>query len=260
MGAVGIDLGDTPGVASAVARPQTAYRVTATSLGTLSDGTRGLFLVQSAQRLSRGVVEPGYVVLFVPASWLLGAAANADSSTPSSPELRITVGSTSAGNLTGAATVRSTFAAAGQRFAVEVPRGKVHGASQVLPWIILAGGLALAALVGALGVIGARRARAKAEVDRLFTISRDLIVVAGFDGYFKRVNPAFQARLGYTEDEALARPYLEFVHPDDRERTRQRRIASRKACRPLRSRTATSARTARTDGSSGRRRPCSRND
>ncbi|MEN3311379.1 MAG: hypothetical protein V7645_708 [Actinomycetota bacterium] len=219
MGAEGTDLGNAPGVAAAVARPQTAYRVAATSLGRLSDGTRGLFLVQSAQRLSRGVVEPGYVVLFVPASWLLAAAANADSSTPSSPKLRITVGRTSAGNLTGSATNRSTFAAAGQRFAVEVPRGKVHGAAEVLPWIILAGGLALATLAGALRVIATRKAKAKAEVDRLFTISSDLIVVAGFDGYFKRVNPAFQARLGYTEDEALARPYLEFVHRDDRERT-----------------------------------------
>jgi PAS domain S-box-containing protein len=61
----------------------------------------------------------------------------------------------------------------------------------------------------------ARRARAKAEVDRLFTLSPDLIVVAGFDGYFRRVNPAFESLLGYTEQEALSRPYLEFVHPDD---------------------------------------------
>jgi PAS domain S-box-containing protein len=53
-------------------------------------------------------------------------------------------------------------------------------------------------------------------------MSPDLIVVAGFDGYFKRVNPAFVARLGYTEQEALTRPYLEFVHPDDRERTNAR--------------------------------------
>jgi PAS domain S-box-containing protein len=52
-------------------------------------------------------------------------------------------------------------------------------------------------------------------------MSPDLIVVAGFDGYFKRVNPAFVARLGYTEQEALTRPYLELVHPDDRERTKR---------------------------------------
>src|SRR5690606_33867783 len=39
------------------------------------------------------------------------------------------------------------------------------------------------------------------------------------DGYFKRVNPAWQRVLGYTADELLGRPYVEFVHPDDREST-----------------------------------------
>jgi PAS domain S-box-containing protein len=60
---------------------------------------------------------------------------------------------------------------------------------------------------------------ANAELDRFFTLSPDLITVAGFDGLWKRVNPAFDRYLGYTEQEALARPYLEFVHPDDRDRT-----------------------------------------
>ena len=224
MSAAGVDLGEIPGVAAAVAHPQTAYRVTATSFAQLPDGTTGLFLVQSAQRLDRGIVNPGFVVLFLPASWLLAAAADTVEAQPTTnPRLQITVGRASAGDLRDAATTRSTFEAGGQRFEVQVPRREVHGAAEVLPWIVLAGGLLLAALAGALGVNAARRTKAKAEVDRLFTISPALIVVAGFDGYFKRVNPAFVARLGYTEQEALTRPYLEFVHPDDRARTDAKR-------------------------------------
>jgi PAS domain S-box-containing protein len=97
----------------------------------------------------------------------------------------------------------------------------VQGAAAALPWIILAGGLVVVALAGVAEIYASRRAKAKAEVDRLFTISPDLIVVAGFDGYFRRVNPAFESRLGYTQQEALTRPFLDFVHPDDRRRTEE---------------------------------------
>jgi PAS domain S-box-containing protein len=190
--------------------------VIASPLAQLPDGSSGLFLVQSAQRLDAGVVQPGFAVLFIPSSWLLSGAADTGGS---NPRLQVTVGGTSAGDLGNAAAAESTFAAAGQPFAVRVPRIGVQGAYAVLPWMIAAAGLVLAALGGALRVIAARRATAKAELDRLFTITPDLVVVAGFDGYFKRVNPAFEALLGYTQAEALARPYVDFVHPDDRERT-----------------------------------------
>ena len=43
----------------------------------------------------------------------------------------------------------------------------------------------------------------------------EMFATAGFDGYFKVVNPAFQAFLGLSADELLGRPYLDFVHPDD---------------------------------------------
>ena len=60
------------------------------------------------------------------------------------------------------------------------------------------------------------RKHAEEELQRFFALSLDLLCVAGFDGYFKRVNPAWQRVLGYTDDELVSRPYLDFVHPDDR--------------------------------------------
>jgi two-component system sensor histidine kinase/response regulator len=63
------------------------------------------------------------------------------------------------------------------------------------------------------------RRRGQEELDRLFALSLDMFCVAGFDGYFKRVSPGWTRVLGYTEAELLARPYIDLVHPDDREAT-----------------------------------------
>ena len=54
---------------------------------------------------------------------------------------------------------------------------------------------------------------------RLFNLSLDLLAVAGLDGYFKKVNPAWTRVLGWSEAELLARPVADIMHPDDRERT-----------------------------------------
>ncbi|MEO6784961.1 MAG: PAS domain-containing protein [Chthoniobacteraceae bacterium] len=55
-----------------------------------------------------------------------------------------------------------------------------------------------------------------AEMERFFEMSLDMICVAGADGYFRKLNPAWERALGFSIAELLARPFVEFVHPDDR--------------------------------------------
>jgi PAS domain S-box-containing protein len=55
--------------------------------------------------------------------------------------------------------------------------------------------------------------------NRFFDRSLEPLCIAGTDGYLKRVNAAWLRMLGYEQEELLGRPYLDFVHPDDRDRT-----------------------------------------
>jgi two-component system cell cycle sensor histidine kinase/response regulator CckA len=59
------------------------------------------------------------------------------------------------------------------------------------------------------------------EIEKLFAISNDLICIASQDGYFQRVNPAFERVLGWTPEEMVAHSFLDFVVEADRERTTQ---------------------------------------
>ncbi|MCI2283881.1 PAS domain S-box protein [Colwellia sp. MSW7] len=60
---------------------------------------------------------------------------------------------------------------------------------------------------------------AQNQRDRLFNYALDLYCIAGFDGYFKQINPAWKRTLGRSNEELLAKPYMEFIHPDDYEET-----------------------------------------
>jgi PAS domain S-box-containing protein len=63
------------------------------------------------------------------------------------------------------------------------------------------------------------RKQAEHERDRFFTVARDLLCVANFEGTFTRLNPAWEAVLGYSAEELTGRALVDFVHPEDRERT-----------------------------------------
>ena len=55
--------------------------------------------------------------------------------------------------------------------------------------------------------------------ERFFELSIDMLCMLDFSGYFRRLNQAWERTLGFTREELMAKPFFEFVHPDDRERT-----------------------------------------
>ena len=187
----GTDLSGEPGMAAVLARATRLDGVGATPVAPPSTGTSGLFLVAPAPNLIDEVIRPGYVVVFLSDEALRAAATDA-------PTVRIATAGTPTDAREGTKTASRSFTEAGQRFDVVLPREAVAGAAALVPWMILAAGLVLAGLAAALGVSSVRRARAQDELDRIFTLSSDLIAVADFDGRFTRVNPAAERILGYT--------------------------------------------------------------
>jgi PAS domain S-box-containing protein len=62
---------------------------------------------------------------------------------------------------------------------------------------------------------------------RFFDLSIDMLCVRHFSGRFIQLNSAWESTLGFTRDELMSRPFIEFVHPDDRARTLDQNSAVR---------------------------------
>jgi PAS domain S-box-containing protein len=76
-------------------------------------------------------------------------------------------------------------------------------------------------IIGAVVILRDIHEKVKAEEERdmVYTISPDMIAIAGNDGFFKKVNPAFEKILGYTEQELLTTTFFEFIHKEDLEKS-----------------------------------------
>jgi PAS domain S-box-containing protein len=61
------------------------------------------------------------------------------------------------------------------------------------------------------------------NLELFFELSPDLLCVAGYDGYFKKINPTVSKTLGYTNEELFSRPIDSFIYPDDRDITSKKR-------------------------------------
>ena len=61
------------------------------------------------------------------------------------------------------------------------------------------------------------RREMETQTDGWFHCAVDLLCITDTDGIFRQINPAFSKALGWTTHELQARPFLDFVHPDDRD-------------------------------------------
>lgn len=91
------------------------------------------------------------------------------------------------------------------------------GYSPLTRWLFTC--ISLSVVMMLLTGIVARRARADERARRFFDLSRDMLCTANADGYLVELNGAWTANLGYGLAELRAIPFIERVHPDDRERT-----------------------------------------
>ena len=209
----GVDAAGFAGLGAALRDRARIFAVGASRPGSLGPEP-GFYLLEAAA-FGRGRDSGGYLAAFVPRWWF--------STTLGGDPRRVAInenGRRIDGDLQSVHATAS-FDLLGRRWRVDVGREPPSGLQSTLPWLALAWPLAAAAIVFLVGRAITLRRRAQRDVERVFELSLDLLVIVGFDRYYKAVNPAFERTLGYSSQELLNRPYSDLVHPDDLERTRQ---------------------------------------
>lgn len=59
------------------------------------------------------------------------------------------------------------------------------------------------------------------QVENFFELSADLQCISNMNGFFLKVSPSWTALLGYSEDELLGQPFVNFIHPEDKNKTQE---------------------------------------
>jgi PAS domain S-box-containing protein len=208
----GVDVSSFPGLAAAIHDRARIFAVGASRPGALGQEP-GFYLLEAAGFASGR--DRGYLVAFVPRGWF--------STTLGGDPRRVAIsedGRRIEGQL-GSASANADFEMLGRRWRIDVDREPASGLQSMLPWLALAWPFAVVALVLPVGHAITLRRRAQRDVERIFELSLDMISVIGFDGRFTAVNPAFERTLGYSRQEMLGRPFVDFVHPDDADASRK---------------------------------------
>jgi PAS domain S-box-containing protein len=208
----GVDVSDWPVVGPAISNGGSLLAVTASDTTTLG-GEPGFYLLE-AGRFGSGPNGQGILAVFVPRGWLTVALGN----DPRRVAISLNGGRLD-GALDAAPAATGSFEALARPWRIAVGTEPSTGLQSLLPWLVLGWPIAAALIAFLVGRGIVRRRRAERATERIFDLSVDLLGIAGLDGYFKRVNPAFERTLGYSSAELLSRPLVDFVHPDDRQRT-----------------------------------------